>query len=205
MPLVKEAPIIPLSQAERPAVETLKAGGIIAFPTDTLYGLGCSFHRPRAIERLLELRGIDRSRRPLTFMLPDLGELARYAQVTESGHAILSRIFPGPYCVELIAAAVVPEPHVCGRRRTIGVRIPDDPFCERMLWALGSPLLTATAKSHEGRLLTNPAEIAAELGSELDLIVDGGTREGLPSTVVSLVDDWVTVLRLGRGDPDRLL
>jgi tRNA threonylcarbamoyl adenosine modification protein (Sua5/YciO/YrdC/YwlC family) len=202
---VEAARIVPLSEGDRPAVETLKAGGVVAFPTDTVYGIGCAFDRPRAIERVLKMRGIDRARRPLTFLLPDLGELARYAQVTEEGHAILSRIFPGPFCVELIAAAAVPDPHVVGRRRTIGVRIPDHPFCEKLLWGLGMPLLTATAKARDGRLLTDAKAIAAEFGSEVALIVDGGVQDGAPSTVVSLVDDWVTVLRLGRGDPDRLL
>ena len=197
--------VVPLSEGDRIAVETLKAGGVVAFPTDTLYGIGCAFDRPRAIERVLKMRGIDRARRPLTFLLPDLGELARYAQVTEAGHAILSRIFPGPFCVELIASAAVPDPYVVGRRRTIGVRIPDHVFCEKVLWGLGMPLLTATAKARDGRLLTDAAAIATEFASEVNLIVDGGVQDGPPSTVVSLVDDWVTVLRRGRGDPDRLI
>lgn len=194
-----------MSDADRPAVDVLRAGGVIAFPTDTQYGIGCALERPRSIERLLKMRGIDRARRPLTFLLPDLGELARYAVVTEAAHAILSRIFPGPYCVELIAMPVVPEPYVVGHRRTIGVRIPDHAFCEKMLWALGTPVLTATAKGHDGRPLTDASAIAAALGSSLNLIVDGGVLDGPPSTVVSLVDDWVTVLRRGKGDPDRLL
>ncbi|MES1206917.1 MAG: L-threonylcarbamoyladenylate synthase [Pseudomonadota bacterium] len=202
---MEESSIVPLASADRPAVDALRAGGVIAFPTDTLYGIGCAFDRPRAIERVLAMRGIDRARRPLTFMLPDVGELARYTRVTEAAHAILTRIFPGPYCVELIAAPSVPDPYVVGRQRTIGVRIPDHPFCERLLWALGVPLLTATAKARDGRLLSSAAEIAAEFGGKLDLIVDDGVADGAPSTVVSLVDDWVTVLRRGRGDPDRLL
>jgi tRNA threonylcarbamoyl adenosine modification protein (Sua5/YciO/YrdC/YwlC family) len=178
---------------------------VIAFPTDTLYGLGCAFDRPRAVERVLALRGIDRARRPLTFLLPDLGELARYAEVTEEGHRILSRILPGPYCVELLATAAVPDPFAVGRRRTIGVRVPDHPFCERLLWAVGIPILTATAKRRDGRTLTTARAIADEFGPELDLVVDGGELDEQPSTVVSLVDDWVTVLRRGRGDLDRIL
>lgn len=200
-----QPPCLPVTEAARPATEILHAGGVIAFPTDTLYGIGCAFDHPRAIERVLAMRGIDRGRRPLTFLLPDLGELARYAQVTEAAHRILSDIFPGPYCVELLATRSVPDPYVVGHRRTIGVRVPDSPFCERLLWSLGVPILTATAKSREGRLLTTPAQIAAALGEHLDLIVDGGVLEGEPSTVASLVDDWVTVLRSGRGDPERLL
>jgi len=202
---VEESLIVPVAEADRRALDTLKGGGVIAFPTDTLYGIGCAFNRPRAIERVLNMRGIDRVRRPLTFMLPDVGELARHTRVTDASRAILTRIFPGPYCVELVAAPSVPDPYVVGRQRTIGVRIPDHPFCERLLWALGMPLLTATAKARDGRLLTSADGIAAEFGLDLNLIVDGGVEDGPPSTVVSLVDDWVTVLRRGRGDPDRLL
>ena len=206
---LEESLIVPSSSADSPsealshatarAVAALKAGGVIAFPTDTLYGIGCAYDRRRAIERVLGMRGIDRARRPLTFLIPDLGELARYAQVTEVGHAILSRIFPGPYCVELIAADSIPDPYVVGQRRTIGVRIPSHQFCEKMLWALGTPVLTATAKGRDGRVLTSAAEIAAAYGPELDLIVEGGALNGPPSTVLSLVDEWVTVLRRGRG------
>lgn len=152
-------PCLPMTDAERPATEILHAGGVIAFPTDTLYGIGCAFDHPRAIERVLAMRGIDRGRRPLTFLLPDLGELARYAQVTEAAHRILGHIFPGPYCVELLATRSVPDPYVVGHRRTIGVRVPDHPFCERLLWSLGVPILTATAKSRQGRVLTSAAQI----------------------------------------------
>lgn len=204
---MQAAPIISISdgEAERRAIDALKEGGIIAFPTDTLYGLGCAFSRRRAIDRLARLRGIDRSRRPFTFLLPDLGEVARYAVVSSEGCRILNRILPGPFCVELAAQPNIPEPFVVGRHRAIGVRVPNLGFCERVSWGLGEPLLTATAKTSAGHTLETAAEIAEAFGPDLDLIVDGGTLGGAPSTVVSLVDDWVTVLRLGRGDPDRLL
>ena len=202
---MSRAPIVSEPHALDAALRVLRGGGVIAFPTDTLYGIGCAFGRPRAIERVAKMRGIDRARRPLTFLLPDLGVVARYANVTEAGHGILGRIFPGPYCVELEATAVVPDAFVVGNRRTIGVRVPDHPFCERLLWGLRLPVLTATAKARDGRALTDAAAIAEELGADLDLVVDGGVLDGLPSTVVSLADDWVTVLRQGRGPADRLL
>jgi tRNA threonylcarbamoyl adenosine modification protein (Sua5/YciO/YrdC/YwlC family) len=194
---------IPELGAEETAARVLKAGGVIALPTDTLYGMGCVMDRRRAVERLVGLRGIDRTRRPLTFLLPDLGEVARWADVTAVGHALLGRILPGPYCVELRATAAVPPAFVVAPRQTIGVRVPDRRFCERLLWTLRTPLVTATAKARNGRVLTTAAEIAAEFGPALDLIVDGGELDGSPSTVISLIDDTVTVLRRGRGDADR--
>lgn len=197
--------IVAQNEAEETAATILKQGGVIAFPTDTLYGIGCAFDRPRAVERVLALRNIDPKRRPLTFMLPDLGQLARYAQVTEEGHRILTRVLPGPYCVELLATPAVPETFVTGHRRTIGVRVPDHRFCEKLLWSLRIPVVTATAKGRDGRALTTAQAIADEFGDGLDLVVDGGELDEQPSTVVSLVDDWVTLLRRGRGDPDRIL
>ena len=204
-PILEVDPLRPQEKPVREAVDVLAKGGVVAFPTDTLYGIGCVFGRPRAIERIHAMRGIDGAKRPLTFLLPDVGELAHYAEVSTTAYRILGRIFPGAYCVELAATSNVPSPFVVGKRRTIGVRVPDSPVCEKILWGVGKPLLTATAKSRSGKTLTTAADIQAEYGQELDLILDGGTLDGLPSTVVSLVDDWVAVLREGKGPADRVL
>jgi tRNA threonylcarbamoyl adenosine modification protein (Sua5/YciO/YrdC/YwlC family) len=191
------------------AGDVLAGGGVIAFPTDTLYGIGCLFGRPEAKARIQALRRIDASKRPFTFMLPDLGALPHYAVINQLAFRIMSRIFPGPYCVELLptpramgdsAGGAVP-----GERPTIGVRIPASPFCERLLWQLRRPLLTVTAKSPAGAPLTTAHAIAETYGAALDLVVDGGEQDGLPSTVVSLVDDWVAVLREGRGPTSAVL
>ena len=178
---------------------------MIAFPTDTLYGIGCAFGQRRAMDRIQVMRDLDLTRRPLTFLLPDLGEVARYAVVTTEAYRILARILPGPYCVELGATPAVPDPFVVGQRRNIGVRVPAHPVCERLLWSLGLPLLTATAKGRDSRLLRTAGEIEEEFGAELDLIVDGGPLLGPPSTVVSLLDDWVRILRQGKGPTENLV
>jgi tRNA threonylcarbamoyl adenosine modification protein (Sua5/YciO/YrdC/YwlC family) len=201
---VSDAGVPPSPSVIKAGLEVLRKGGVLAFPTDTLYGIGCAVGRPRAIERIQAMRAIDRATRPLTFLLPDVGELARYAEVSATAHRILNRIFPGPYCVELVANSSVPDPFVVGLRRTIGVRIPDHALCEKLLWGLEVPLLTATAKSPEGRVLTTAKEVEEVYGDKLDLIVDGGTLPGPASTVVTLVDDWVTVLRQGKGPAAKL-
>lgn len=204
-PIVEVAPSLPSPEVLRQAIAVLAGGGVIAFPTDTLYGIGCEFGRPHATDRIQRMRGFESSARPLTFLLPDIGELPHYAKVNESAHRILNRIFPGPYCAELLATNRVPTPFQHEERRTIGVRIPDTALCEKLLWGLGRPMLTATAKSRAGVTLTTAAEIQREYGAELDLILDGGPLVGPPSTVVSLVDDWVTVLREGRGPASKIL
>jgi tRNA threonylcarbamoyl adenosine modification protein (Sua5/YciO/YrdC/YwlC family) len=202
---VEVSPSEPADAVLQQAVGVLSAGGVIAFPTDTLYGLGCSFGQKQAIERIQGMRGLDLATRPLTFLLPDMGELPRFTRMSESAYRLVNRIFPGPYCAELLAHPNVPSPFVQGERRTIGVRIPQSALCEKLTWRLGRPILTATAKSRNGHVLTTAAEIRQEYGTELNLILDGGTLNGPPSTVVSLVDDWVTVLREGLGPANRLV
>jgi tRNA threonylcarbamoyl adenosine modification protein (Sua5/YciO/YrdC/YwlC family) len=204
-PIIEISPSNPDAGVLRQVVTVLAAGGVVAFPTDTLYGIGCELGQPHAVERIQTMRRIDSTKRPLTFMLPDIGSLPHYAVVGEQGHRILNRIFPGPYCVELTASSKVPTPFTHEDRRTIGVRIPDSPLCERLLWSLRHPMLTATAKSRAGITLTTAQAIRDEYGSDVDLILDGGSLVGLPSTVVSLVDDWVTVLREGRGPANKIL
>jgi tRNA threonylcarbamoyl adenosine modification protein (Sua5/YciO/YrdC/YwlC family) len=204
-PIVEIAPSMPTEPVLRQAITVLSSGGVVAFPTDTLYGIGCELGRPHAIDRIQKMREFDGTKRPLTFLLADVGEIPHYATVSESAHRILTRIFPGPYCAELLATARVPMPFLHEERKTIGVRVPDNAFCERLLWGLGRPILTATAKSRAGGILTTAAEIQKEYGAEVDLIIDGGALSGPPSTVVSLIDDWITVLREGRGPSSKIM
>ena len=204
-PIVSVAPSQPEEDVLARTLDVLRNGGVIAIPTDTLYGLACAFGDSAGIQRIQTMRGFEARARPLTFLLPDLGELPRYAVVSESAFAVLRKIFPGPYCAELVASPNVPTPFVNEDRRTIGVRIPGTALCEKLLWALGKPLLTATAKSRSGDILTSAAEIKREYGKSLDLILDAGTLSGPPSTVVSLAGDFMTVLREGRGPANKLI
>jgi tRNA threonylcarbamoyl adenosine modification protein (Sua5/YciO/YrdC/YwlC family) len=204
-PIVDVSPSQPEEEALHLAIDVLKEGGVIALPTDTLYGLACVYGDSKGVQRIQTMRGFDKASRPLTFLLPDLGELPKYTVVGESAHAILRKIFSGPYCAELTASAAVAEPFMHEDRRTIGVRIPATALCEKLLWALGKPLLSATAKAPSGDVLHTAAEIKREYGKALDLILDAGSLSGPPSTVVSLAGDWVTVLREGRGPSNRLI
>jgi tRNA threonylcarbamoyl adenosine modification protein (Sua5/YciO/YrdC/YwlC family) len=204
-PIVSVAPSQPDDQVLQQTLEVLRAGGVIALPTDTLYGIACAFGNQDGIQRIASMRGFDIAARPLTFLLPDIGELPRFAQVTDTAFTILRKIFPGPYCAELTAASTVAKPFIHEDRRTIGVRIPGTALCEKLLWSLGKPLLSATAKSPSGDILTTAAEIKREYGKNLDLILDAGTLSGPPSTVVSLAGDWISVIREGRGPSNKVL
>lgn len=204
-PIVSVAPSQPEDQVLQQTLEVLQAGGVVALPTDTLYGIACAFGNQEGMQRIQTMRGFDMATRPLTFLLPDLGELPRFAQVTDTAFNVLRKIFPGPYCAELTAAASIAKPFVHEDRKTIGVRIPGTALCEKVIWALGRPLLSATAKSTSGDILTTAAEIKREYGKSLDLILDAGTLSGPPSTVVSLAGDWISVLREGRGPSNKVL
>jgi tRNA threonylcarbamoyl adenosine modification protein (Sua5/YciO/YrdC/YwlC family) len=204
-PVIQVAPSQPDEATLQKTVEVLQNGGVIALPTDTLYGLACLYGDNDAVQRIQTMRGFNKAKRPLTFLLPDLGELPKYAVVGESAYAVLRRVCPGPYCAELTAAPTVPEPFLQQDRRTIGVRVPGTALCEKLLWALGKPVLSATAKSPAGDVLHTAAEIKREYGRSLDLILDAGSLSGPPSTVVSLAGDWVTVLREGRGPSNKLI
>ena len=204
-PILPFAPLQPSEEIIRQTLDVLNEGGVIAFPTDTLYGIACAFGANKGIERIQAMRRFKVATRPLTFILPDLGELPRYSQVEESAYRVLMKIFPGPYCAELVPNSLVPEPFTHEDRKTFGVRIPASPLCRALGWGLGKPLLSASAKSRMGEVLTTAMEIQQEYGRDVDLILDGGTLSGPPSTVVSLAGDWITVLREGRGPSNKLL
>ena len=203
-PIVPVAPSQPAEEVLQQALEVLRNGGVLALPTDTLYGIACAFGNQEGVQRIQTMCGFDIAKRPLTFLLPDLGELPRYATVGEAYYNVLRRIFPGPYCAEVPAAPNIAKPFVHDGRRTIGVRIPGTALCEKVIWSLGKPLLSATAKSTTGDILTTAAEIKREYGKSLDLILDAGTQSGPPSTVVGIAGDRIAVLREGRGPSNKV-
>jgi tRNA threonylcarbamoyl adenosine modification protein (Sua5/YciO/YrdC/YwlC family) len=204
-PIVAVSPSQPEDSVLQQILEVLQGGGVVALPTDTLYGIACAFDNQEGIQRIQAMRGFDMATRPLTLLLPDLGELPKFAKVTDASLAVLRRIFPGPYCAELTALSTVPKPFVHHDQSTIGVRIPGTALCEKVIWSLGRPLLSATAKSPTGEVLTTAAEIKRAYGKDLDLILDAGTLSGPHSTVVSLAGDFITVIREGRGPSNKVL
>jgi tRNA threonylcarbamoyl adenosine modification protein (Sua5/YciO/YrdC/YwlC family) len=187
------------------AAAVVAAGGVVAFPTDTLYAIGSLFGNAAAVERISSMRKIETGKRPCSLLLADVGQLPNYAQVSGSAYRIINRLLPGPYCIELAATAKALSAPGFSERKTLGLRIPNCELVSKLLWRLGRPMVSVTAKDQVGQTLTSAAAIAEAYGDALDLILDGGPQEGLPSTVISLVDDWVTVLRAGRGNTANIL
>ena len=183
------------------AVAVLEADGVIAYPTDTYYGLGCDIFSKKAIERVYQLKARDR-RKPLSFVCADLADITQYAKVSNFAYKVLRRLTPGPYTFVLEATKVVPE-IMTSKQKQVAIRIPDAPITAALVHALGRPLLSTSASDQDGQVLIDPQDIRDHLGHGLDLIIDGGYQLNEPSTVLSLENDEVIVLREGKGDPTR--
>ena len=176
-------------------VEKLKQGGVIAYPTDTTYGIGCNIFNSRGIKKIYQIKKRD-ARKPFSFICSDLSDAANYAQVSNFAFKIMKRHLPGPYTFVLDATRVVPST-LMTRQKTVGIRIPDDEIALAIVRQLGHPLITTSANLTGETPLHDPAEIEQSMGRMLDLVIDGGIRYGDPSTVISLIDDQVEVLREG--------
>lgn len=179
------------------ALEVLRDGGLIAYPTDTYYAIGCDLLSKRAIERLYEVKGRSR-KKPLSFLCADLSHVSEYADVNNFAYRVMRQLTPGAFTFVLKATRVVPE-IMATKQRSVGIRIPDAPLARMLAQELGRPLVTTSATDREGEPLVDPKDIKEQLGKQLDLILDGGIWPCEPSTVVSLLEDRMEILRQGKG------
>lgn len=180
------------------AVEVLRRGGVIVYPTDTCYGLGCDIFNKRAIEQVYRIKGVPRTT-PFSFICPDLSDIARYARVSDYAYRVLRRFLPGPYTFVLEGTRAVPK-MMLTKRRSVGIRVPDHSIPRLLCQGLGNPLLSTSASAAGGPILEEPWEMEEALGRQVELIIDSGVIPAEPSSVISLVDDQPVVLREGKGD-----
>ncbi len=179
------------------AVEALARGEIIAYPTDTVYGLGCDLGNKRAIDRLYQMKQM-RNDQPLAFICPDLSEISRYAQVEKHNYRILRHYLPGPYCFVLEATREVPK-LLQSKRRTVGIRIPEHAVPIAIARELGRPLLSTSAMlPGETEAIIDPAEIRDTFNG-LGLVLDAGVGGAIPTTVVDLTTEEPELVREGAG------
>jgi tRNA threonylcarbamoyl adenosine modification protein (Sua5/YciO/YrdC/YwlC family) len=192
-------PTTPQARLIRRAAEIVRRGGLIAYPTDSCYALGCLASQTRALERLRRIRGID-ERHHLTLMCRDLSEIARYAIIDDARYRVIKRATPGSYTFILPARREVPRRAQHARRKTIGVRIPGHPVAQALLEELDAPMLSTTLMlPDEPQPLSDAEEIRARLERELDLVIDSGSCGVEPSTVIDLTGDAPLVVRAGKG------
>jgi tRNA threonylcarbamoyl adenosine modification protein (Sua5/YciO/YrdC/YwlC family) len=179
------------------AVETLERGGVIAYPTDTTYGIGCSIFEKKAVDRIARLKGL-RKDHLYSFVCPDLSDIARYALVENESYRIMKRLLPGPYTFVLRATPEVPR-MLQSKRRTVGIRVPDHPVTLALARAFKKPIIS-TSTTIEGKTLRNADEINLHMGHGLDLILDADHIDEEPSSVVDLTGPYPEVIREGKGD-----
>jgi tRNA threonylcarbamoyl adenosine modification protein (Sua5/YciO/YrdC/YwlC family) len=178
------------------AVEALLAGEVIAYPTDTVYGLGCDLANKKAVDRLYAIKGMDRSHQ-LAFICPDLGDIARYAIVEKPTYRVLRHYLPGPYCFILEATRDVPK-MVQSKRRTVGIRVPKHEVVRAITRELGRPVISTTAQRTGEDPHVDPREIDDDF-SGLGLVLDAGAGGMLPTTVIDLTKSPPEILRQGAG------
>ncbi len=190
-------PTHPQKRLIHQATQIVRSGGLIAYPTDSCYALGCHLEDARALERLRRIRGIDERHR-LTLMCRDLSEISAYAIVDDARFRLLKRVTPGSYTFILPARRQVPRR--VSSRKTIGVRIPGHPAAHALLAELNEPMLSTTLTlPGEATPLSDAQEIRVRLERELDLIIDAGPCDTEPSTVIDLTKQAPQVLRRGKG------
>lgn len=184
------------------AVEILQSGGIIIYPTDTVYAIGCDMSNQEAVERVCRLRNLDPERAMLTIMCRDISEVAEYAaQIDTPVFKLLRRNLPGPFTFVLPAGSKTPK-LFRNRKKTIGIRIPDHPIVQALIEGLGRPILTTSLKTGDDvvEYYTDPEALHEDYHKLVDVVIDGGAGGNSPSTLVDCTGPDPEVLRQGLGE-----
>ena len=179
-------------------VEILKKGGIVIYPTDTYYGMGCDIMNKKAIEKIYQLKQRNKSI-PFSFICSGLKNISDYAKVSNYAYKTMKRLLPGPYTFILEGSRLVPK-IMLTKRKTAGIRVPDNPICLALVNELENPLLTTSATMPDGTIFHDASLIHDFFGKRVDAVVDGSIVPGQPSSVISLIDDIPEVIRKGIGD-----
>ena len=177
--------------------EILDAGGIIAYPTDTFYGIGCDLYNKRSIQAIYRIKNRP-LKKPFSFVCDSLKEISRYAVVSNYAYKTMKRLLPGPYTFVLEGTRLVPKIMLTARK-TVGIRVPANNICLGLVSIFGRPIISTSAGCDDAQ------EILETHGRFLDVIIDGGVLYQSPSSVISLIDDVPIVLREGKGDVSSLL
>jgi len=180
------------------AVDILRRGGVIIYPTDTFYGIGCDLHNKKAISRIYQIKRRPKSQ-PFSFICADLKDIAQYAIVSNYAYKTMKRLLPGPYTFVLNGTRLVPR-MMLTNRKTVGLRVPDNPIALSLVRGLERPIISTSASLDESDIPSEASLLHDSLGHLVDLVIDGGPQGFEPSSVISLIDDQPQVLRRGKGD-----
>ncbi|MEH0020104.1 MAG: L-threonylcarbamoyladenylate synthase [Desulfobacter sp.] len=198
--LLRVNPYNPQERQMARAVDIIKKGGIVAYPTDTFYGIGCDIMNKKAIEKVYAIKQRNKTK-PFSFICPDLKDISTYAKVSNMAYRNMKRLLPGPYTFVLPGSKVVPK-IMLTKRKTAGIRVPDNQIALTLARELGNPVISTSATDPDGNVFEDPSLLHDYFGKRLDAVIDGGPVPGAPSSVISLVDDMPEIIRYGAGDVD---
>lgn len=200
--LLRIYPENPNPKAVNTVVECLQDGGIVIYPTDTIYGIGCDIFKPKSIERIIALLGDKKKKNALTFISHDLSNLSDYTRpIPNHIFKIMKKVLPGPYTFILNANNNVPK-LLQSNKKTVGIRVPDNNIVREIVRQLGHPILSTSVKDDDEVLeyTTDPELIHERYGNDVDIVIDGGYGDNVPSTVVDCTNEQIEVIREGKGD-----
>jgi tRNA threonylcarbamoyl adenosine modification protein (Sua5/YciO/YrdC/YwlC family) len=187
------------------AVEVLHAGGVAAYPTDSIYALGCALEARDAIERIYRAKGMKKNQR-LALICPDLSTASEFGQFSQTAFRLAQRIFPGPYTLVVPATRAVPRTLTDSKRRTVGIRVTSHPVAQALAMALGRPLLTSSAIAPEtGEPCRDADEVLEAFAKHIDVVIDTEQTPAEPSTVIEVDGETITLIRQGQGSIDGIL
>ncbi len=179
-------------------VDILKNGGVVVYPTDTYYGIGCDIMNKKAIEKIYTIKQRNKSK-PFSFICSDLKNISLYAKVSNYAYKTMKRLLPGPYTFILAGSKLVPK-IMLTKRKTAGIRVPDNQICLNLVKELGNPVITTSATMPDGTIFHDASLIHDYFGNRVDVVIDGSIVPGQPSSVIMLINDIPEILREGLGD-----
>ncbi|HEX2964130.1 MAG TPA: L-threonylcarbamoyladenylate synthase [Ignavibacteriales bacterium] len=191
-------PLTPQLRYINKAVEVLKKGGVIIYPTDTVYGIGCDIFNKEALDRVFAIKQ-DSGTKLLSFVCADLKDISKYAKVSDYAYRTMKHLLPGPYTFILPAAREVPK-KLWSKRQTVGIRVPQHNVALTLVKELGNPIVSTSVTNRKNEILYDPAEIRSIFNTQVDLMLASGNLQGGVSSIVDLSDDVPEIIREGAGD-----
>lgn len=197
--LIKIYPENPNPREIERIIKTLRDGGLIIYPTDTIYAIGCDALNVRAVERICKLKGVNPQKNNLSIICSDFSNLSEYAQVSNTAYKIMKRNLPGPFTFILPTSSRLPK--IYKNKKEVGIRIPDNNIVQAIVHELGNPLLTMSIHDEDEMIeySTDPELIHEKYAHIVDMVIDGGYGDTTPSTVINCIDDEFSIIREGKG------
>jgi tRNA threonylcarbamoyl adenosine modification protein (Sua5/YciO/YrdC/YwlC family) len=191
-------PVTPQLRFINKAVEVLRKGGVIIYPTDTVYGIGCDIFNKEALERVYDIKH-EAGTKLFSFICPDLKDISKYAKVSDFAYRIMKKLLPGPYTFVLPAAKEVPK-SLWTKRKTVGIRIPNNNIALTLAKEMGNPIVSTSVTKRKGEVLFDPEEIRLIFNPHVDLMLSMGPLVGTPSSIIDLSEEVPEIIREGAGD-----